>query len=347
MLAARIKEVGKPFFVEEVDVPAIGPDDVLVEVKAASICGTDVHYWKGEFKPGKLPVILGHEGAGVVREVGENVTHLREGDHVVIHYIISCGNCKQCLQGYDNRCRYRRSVGHDVDGTFAEYIKIPARSALKMADKVPFEWGAIAGCAVSTAYHAVNVSGLKKGDVVIVFGVGGVGLHAVLWAKFFGAGKVIAVDPVDSKLEAAKKYGADIVINPLREDVLEVVKRETDNWGADIAIECSGSSKAIEQAIKSIKGRNLFESGKVIVVGLQLKPFQIEYWGLREGWITVSGDHTRFELHQILKLIEEDRVDLSESITHRISLKEINEGIKLVESREEHVERIVIDMTLH
>jgi len=344
MLAARFRGAGEPFSVEDADVPSIGPDDVLVEIKAAGICGTDVHYRKGEFSPSRFPLTLGHEGAGVVKQAGSNVSNLKVGDHVIVHYVISCGHCKPCLQGFDNRCRHRGSVGHDVDGTFAEFIKIPARSALKMADHVPLDWGAVAGCAGATAFHAVNVSGLEKGDTAIIFGAGGVGILAVMWAKFFGAGKVIAADPIDSKLEVAQKYGADFVVNPAREDVLEVVNRETDGWGVDVAIECSGSPKAMEQAIKAIKGRNQFESGTAVSVGLQLKPMQVEYWNLREGWLTVSGDHTRFELYQIIKLMEMGRIDLSRSITHRIPLREINEGVKLVESGREHVERVVIEM---
>jgi propanol-preferring alcohol dehydrogenase len=344
MLAARFKEAGKPFVVEEVDTPKIGPGEVLVEVTAAGICGSDVHFYTGEFKPAKIPLIVGHEGAGIVREVGEGVTHLKEGDHVVLHYVLSCGNCKNCMMGYDNRCRNRLSLGYDIDGTFAEYIKIPARSAIKMADHIPLEWGAITACAVSTAYHAVTVAGFQRGDTVVVFGVGGVGLHAVLWARYFGAGKVIAVDLVDSKLEAARKYGADVVVNPEREDVLKIVERETDGWGAAAAIECSGSPRAMEQAIKAIKGKNLFESGTVVSVGLQTKPFQADFWGLREGRLTVSGDHTRNELRQIIRLIEAGRIDLSESITHRVPLEEVNRGVQLVKSRAEHVERVIIDI---
>ncbi|MEM3588527.1 MAG: alcohol dehydrogenase catalytic domain-containing protein [Nitrososphaerota archaeon] len=343
MLAAFYKEKGKPFAVEETDVPRIGPDEVLVEIKAAGICGTDVHYWRGEFEPAHIPLIIGHEGAGIVREVGENVKNLSINDHVVIHYVVSCGVCKNCLEGNDNRCRNRKSIGHDVNGTFAQFIKVPAKNAVKISRSVPIEWGAIIGCAVSTAYHAVRVSKLEPGETVVVFGAGGVGLHAVMWAKFFGAGKVIAVDLIDSKLEKARRYGADIILNPLRDDVLEVVSRETENFGADVVIECSGSSQAMNQAIKAIKGKNLFESGTLVSVGLQTKPFQFEYWWLREGWATVSGDHTLSELNQIIKLVENGRVNLSESITHRIPLTEIGKGIELVESTEEHVERVVIN----
>jgi 2-desacetyl-2-hydroxyethyl bacteriochlorophyllide A dehydrogenase len=346
MLAARFVEAGKPFAVEKIDIPDIEPDDVLVEIKASGICGTDVHYYTGEFSPYIIPLTLGHEGAGVVKEAGSNVTHIIVGDHVVIHYIISCGNCKPCMQGYDNRCRHRQSIGSHVDGTFAEYIKVPARSALKMADNVPFEWGAIAACAVSTPYHSVKISGLKAGDTALVFGVGGVGLHAVMWAKFFGAGKVMAVDVIDSKLEEAQRYGADLVVNTSRDNVLEAVEKATDGWGVDVAIECSGSPKAMEQAIKAIKGRNRYATGTAVSVGLQTTPLQAEYWGLREGRLMVSGDHTRFELQQIIQLMEARKIDLSQSITHRIPLQDVNEGVELVESGREHVERVVIDMTM-
>lgn len=346
MLAARFVEAGKPFAVEKIDIPVIKPDEVLVEVKTSGICGTDVHYHSGEFSPYIIPLTLGHEGAGVVKEVGSDVTHIQVGDHAVIHYIISCGNCKPCLQGYDNRCRHRQSIGSHVDGTFAEYIKVPARSALKMADAVPFEWGAIAACAVSTPYHSMKISGLKAGDRALVFGVGGVGLHAVMWAKFFGAGKVMAVDLIDSKLEEAQRYGADVVVNAARENVLEAVEQATDGWGVDVAIECSGSPTAMEQAIKAIKGRNRYATGTAVSVGLQTTPLQAEYWGLREGRLMVSGDHTRFELQQIIQLMEARKIDLSQSITHRIPLRDVNKGVELVESGREHVERVVIDMAM-
>jgi 2-desacetyl-2-hydroxyethyl bacteriochlorophyllide A dehydrogenase len=346
MLAARFKEAGKPFAIEDTDVPSVGPEDVLVEIKAAGICGSDVHYMRGNSSPSTIPLTLGHEGAGTVKEVGSDVTNVKVGDNVIIHYVISCGYCKPCLQGFDNRCRNRISIGHDIDGTFAEFIRIPARNALGVAAHVPIEWGAIAACAVSTAFHAVNRSGLKKGDTAVVFGVGGVGIHAVMWAKFFGAEKVFAVDLIDSKLDAARGYGADLTINPSRDDVLGTIVRETDGWGVDVSIECSGSSKAMEEAIRAIKGKNYVESGTAVSVGLQTKPFQLEYWNIREGWITVSGDHTRFDLYQIIKLMESSRINLSQSITHRLPLREINEGVELVENRREHVERVVIDMKM-
>ena len=346
MLAARFVTAGQPFAVEELPIPVIEPDEVLIKIQASGICGTDVHYYTGEFSPYIIPLTLGHEGAGVVTEVGRKVKHLQVGDHAVIHYVISCGHCKPCLQGYDNRCRNRQSIGSHVDGTFAEYIKVPARSALKVADQVPFEWGAIAACAVSTPYHAIQISGLKAGDTALVFGVGGVGLHAVMWAKFFGAGTVIAVDLMDSKLAEARKYGADLVLNPARDKVVEAIEGATDGWGVDVAIECSGSPKAMAQAVTAIKGRNRYATGTAVSVGLQTTPLHAEYWGLREGRLMVSGDHTRFELQQIIKLMEAGRIDLTRSITHRIPLQDVNEGVELVKRGREHVERVVIDLTM-
>lgn len=343
MIAARFIEARKPFKIEEVETPFINENEVLVEMKAAGICGSDVLYWSGDASPGKVPIILGHEGAGVVKEVGGKVHDLKVGDHVIIHYVISCGICKHCLTGYDNRCRNRISIGHDVNGTFAEYIKVPAKNAVKISDDIPFEWGAISSCAVATAYHAIKISNMNAGDTVVVFGVGGVGLHAIMWAKFFGAGHVIAVDVVNSKLETAKQYGADLTINASKEDVLEIIKRETDGWGAEVAIECSGSHKAIEQAIRSIKGRNLFESGTVICVGYQKESFQINYYDLREGCLRVSGDHTLKELQEIARLLECRRIELSKSISHRISLSEINDGIELLQRKDVYVERVVIN----
>ncbi len=342
MLAARIVKPGVGFEIDDVEVPRIGADDVLVEIKAAGVCGTDLHYSRGEFLP-PLPRTFGHEGAGVVKEVGPAVTDVKVGDRVAIHYVISCGTCKHCMRGNDNRCRKRISIGHDVDGFFAEYVKVPGRNALKIADNVPFEWAALTGCAVSTAYHAVTISGLRRADTAIIFGAGGVGLHAAMWARYFGAGKVISVDLVDSKLEAASRYGADVTVNPTKQDVLEVVKRETDGWGVDAAIECSGSHAALEQAIKAAKGKNAYETGSIVSVGLQTKPFEANFMGLREGRLMVSGDHNRGELSEILQLEAMGRVSLDQSVTKHISLGEVNDAVSMLATHQAGVERTVID----
>jgi threonine dehydrogenase-like Zn-dependent dehydrogenase len=345
MRAARFTDDDR-FGVHDIDRPEAGPDDVRIDVRAASLCGSDVHTLDEDldFQPDTPPVTLGHEGSGVVTDVGENVTHLSEGDRVSIYYMASCGNCAPCMEGYDNRCRNRESIGGDLDGTFAEEIVVPARSAIPMGDDVPMEWGSIASCAVSTAFHATTRAELDVGDTVVVFGAGGVGLHAVLWADFSGAGRVIAVDPIESKLEGAQAYGADTLLDPTADDVVETVREMTGGWGADVTIECSGSSKAMRDAIECANGENRNESGTVVSVGLQHEPLEATYWELREGQLMVSGNHTRSEQRTILDLLDAGTVDLSHSITHHVDLDEITAGIDLLANEEdERVGRIIVD----
>jgi propanol-preferring alcohol dehydrogenase len=344
MRVARFTETGEPFAVREVDRPDVGPGEVRIEIGAASLCGSDVHYLDedSDFDPETVPITLGHEGAGTVLETGPGVEHVATGDRVAIHYVLSCGNCEPCLEGHDNRCRHRRSIGSHVDGTFAEEIAVPARSALPMGD-VPVEWGSIAACAVSTPFHALRRANVTAGDTVAVFGAGGVGLHAVLWADVLGAERVIAVDPARAQRDGAREYGADVLLDPASEDAVEAIRAETDGWGADVAVECSGSPAAMDAAIRCVDGANRYESGTVASVGLQHEPLSATYWGLREGELLVSGDHTRAELRTILDLLSAGRVDLSHSITHRVGLEEIASGIEIIEESDERVGRVIVE----
>lgn len=345
MRAARLKE-GKDYLdVEEVDVPEPRANEIVVEVEAASICGSDIHHLAGELPidPERRPVTLGHEGAGTVTKAGDGVTHFGRGDRVIVNYVISCGHCEPCLRGWDNRCRHRRSVGSDVDGTFAEYVVVPARSALRMPESIPFTWGSIAGCAVSTAYHAVNRSDLGTSDVVVVFGTGGVGLHVVLFASSLLPERVIAVDPVESRRTLARKYGADAVIDPVEEDTVERVREETGRWAADVAFECSGTAEAMQATVEAIDGDNKFESGTAVSVGAQVESIDVEYWGIREGQVMVSGDHTRAELQEVIDLVEAQKLDLSGSVGARIDLAAINEAIARAENDESLAGKLIVD----
>lgn len=330
--------------VEDVDVPIIGTNEVLIEIQAASLCGSDLEVLTGEGSSRfEYPLIVGHEGAGKVVETGDSVTELKEGDRVAIHYPITCDRCKHCLAGQDNRCPNRESIGTHRDGTFAEYVAVPARNALKL-NGVSDEWGSIASCAVSTAYHAVRVADVSDGDSVIVFGAGGVGLHAIRWADYAGASTVIAVDVADQNLPLARDFGADRTVNPALEDLKALVSSETDGMGTDVAIECSGASAALTNAVAAVNGDNRYASGSVVSVGLQSEPMSAEYWDLREGKLAVSGDHTRGELHQILDLLRKEKIDLSKSITHRFALEDVFDAVSLLtdSKSDEPVGRIVL-----
>jgi len=195
MKAARLHQIRQELSIDPVQVPKVNANEVLVDIKASGICHSDLNYRNGVAPVGKLPIILGHEVAGVIAEVGNQVEDLEEGERVCIHYVISCGKCAYCSTGKDNLCEEYRMIGKDVDGGFAEYIKVPARNVLKLPKNIPFEQAATLGCAVSTPFHALRRGRASVGETVVVYGVGGLGVHAIqLASKIFGAGKVIAVD---------------------------------------------------------------------------------------------------------------------------------------------------------
>lgn len=342
MKAVRYVGGSEPISVKDIDRPRIEAGAIRIEVRAASICGSDVHYRdeSSDFGPSTVPVTLGHEGAGIVTEIGDDVTVFEEGDHVIVHYIHSCGHCKPCLAGNDNRCRNRESIGHDFDGTFAEEIVVPESCAVPLGEEVPFAWGSIVGCAGATGLHALRRSDLEAGDTVTVFGAGGVGLNVILWATFLGAEKVIVIEPVPPRQGAARELGADVTLHP-DDDVMDTITDLTDGWGTDIAIECSGSPAAMEMALDAVDGSNRFESGTVVTVGLQETPIESTYWGLREGELLVSGDHTRAELQTISDLMTADKIEFSELVADKIGLDDVPDGLDRMESNE-IVGRIVI-----
>jgi len=343
MKAFRFYEPEVPWKLEEIPTPTIGDEDVLVKIKASGICGTDLHYKHGRMEPGKIPITLGHEIAGIVEEIGNQVSDVKLGERVCVHYIISCGECVHCSQGNDNRCRNRRSIGHHVNGGFAEYISIPAGNALKLPEEMPFEQGAIVGCAVSTAFHALRVGEFQPGDSVAVFGLGGVGMHVVAWARALGASKIVGVDVAGFKLRLAKEFGADFTINAAEQDPVKEIRYLTDGWGVDVSLEVAGTEKTMEYAILSACGNSPYASGSVVSVAAQFQPIQIVGMRtLREGALRKSGDHTRDDLRRVIDLVRAKRIDLSKSITHRFPFDKLNQGIELLEERKEDVLRIVM-----
>ncbi len=208
MKAVRLVEVHRPLQMQEIPVPTIGDDDVLVRVRAAGICHTDVHYRAGKSPVRPLPRTLGHEVAGVVEQVGKQVTSVKVGDRVCVHYVLSCGNCFYCSAGNEQFCVRGSMVGRYADGGYAEYVAVPERNALHLPGEIPFEHGAVLMCSSSTAFHALRKSRLKSGETVAIFGVGGLGISAVQLAYAFGALDVYAVDINADKLGLAEKYGA-------------------------------------------------------------------------------------------------------------------------------------------
>jgi len=252
MKAARFYKPGEPLRIEEIPIPVIGPEDVLLDVKATGICGSDIHILEGVTPTGFSPITLGHEISGVVVEVGTNVRNWKTGDRVCVNCIVSCGSCYNCLRGRFSICTQRKLLGIHLDGGLAEYCKVPATNLIKLPENIPFEHGSIITDAVATPYHAlIKRAKLELGQTVAIFGIGGLGYSAVQLARIAGASKVIAVGIIAQNLERALNIGADEVINSSNQDPVEVIKNMTNGEGVDVALECIGMQTTIEQAVKS------------------------------------------------------------------------------------------------
>jgi propanol-preferring alcohol dehydrogenase len=331
MKAALFYKVGEPLRIERVPVPEIGPNEVLVKVRACGICRTDLHFIdEGLLKPGKIPQILGHETCGEVVKVGDAVEGINVGDRVLVHMYFSCGECYYCQRGMESLCTSPkfRHFGFTIDGGFAEYAKAPARNLIKLPPNVPDEAAILIDAGAST-YHAVKtVAQVKVGETVLIMGLGGLGLCALQFAKLSGA-RVIGVDVVPEKLKLAEKLGADATINAKEQNVLEEVSRLTDHEGVDVVIELVGRTETINTSINSLR-----RGGRLVFVGysednLVVSPMKIV---LNQLKILGSRASSRWEAIEVVKLVQSGKFKLEPLVTHVVSLDEINKGLDLLRS---------------
>jgi L-iditol 2-dehydrogenase len=245
--------------------PSIGPDDVLVRVRACGICGSDVHGFDGSSGRRNPPLIMGHEASGEVAKLGSNVTDLKPGDRVTFDSTVYCGKCAFCARGDVNLCDNREVIGvapkeFKRHGAFAEYVSVPRRIMYKLPDSFPFEQAALIE-AVSIGVHAVSITPVRLGDTALIIGAGMIGLVTLQAAKAAGCTRIIAVDMEDSRIEAAKSMGATDGING-SVNVPEAVRELTGGRGADVAFECVGYTKPVVTAIHSVR-----KGGTVTLIG--------------------------------------------------------------------------------
>ena len=317
MKSIRMIAVGKPLELQEIHIPNIGEKDILLRVRAAGICHSDAHYRAGHSTMGELPLTLGHEVAGIVEKIGAQVTNLKIGERVCLHYNITCGDCYYCSTGNEQFCNTVKMIGHHVNGGYAEYIAVPARNAIPLPDEIPFEAGATLMCASATALHALRKSRVKAGETVAVFGVGGLGLSAIQLAKAMGAVEVYAVDIKQDKLELASGYNA-IPIDASRVDAVEEIRKLTRGKGADVSLEMIGMRKTMEQAIDSVG--NL---GRAVLVGLNQQPISINTYMQvlgKEAEIIGSNDHLLQELPLLVDMARRKILDTSHVVSQVIPL---------------------------
>ena len=326
MQAVRLYE-GPEVRVEDAQEPEAGPGQIRVAVQAAGVCGTDLHAAHGRLPVPTLPVIMGHEGAGIVDAVGEGVSEFRTGDRVLLLPSETCGTCPACDAGHLGLCPGARILGMARDGTFAEKIAVPVSCALPLPDGIPFEHGAILADAVATAYHAVATrAAIEGGERVAVIGCGGVGHHAILLARLLGAKTIVAADASKGALRRAEQAGADVTIDVTGANARKDIRRASGGGGPEVVIEYAGKKASVELAMGCVA-----RGGRVIVGGVgmespELGPL-ISFVGKEIGVLGSMG-YTRAELERVVTLAASGKLDLSGSITARYPLSRAEEALE-------------------
>jgi S-(hydroxymethyl)glutathione dehydrogenase/alcohol dehydrogenase len=349
----------QPLKMEEVDVMLPRKGEVLVRIVATGVCHTDAFTLSGDDPEGIFPSILGHEGGGIVEMVGEGVTSVEVGDHVIPLYTAECGECKFCKSGKTNLCQAVRETqgkGLMPDGTtrfykdgepiyhymgcstFSEYTVLPEISLAKVSKEAPLEEICLLGCGVTTGMGAVmNTAKVQEGDTVAIFGLGGIGLSAIIGARMAGAGRIIGIDINESKFELAKQLGASDCINPQHYDkpIQEVIVEMTDG-GVDYSFECIGNVNVMRQALECChKGW-----GESVIIGvagagqeISTRPFQLVTGRVWRG-SAFGGVKGRSELPGIVEQYLAGEFGLQEFITHTMKLDDINDAFELMHAGE-------------
>ncbi|MNM72837.1 S-(hydroxymethyl)mycothiol dehydrogenase [compost metagenome] len=343
MKAAVFKEVGVPLSIEEVTISKPGPREVLIRTVAVGVCHSDLHMVDGSY-PYPLPVVLGHEAAGIVEAVGSEVRSVKPGDHVVTCLSAFCGHCEHCVTGHLSLCvspETKRGPEEEQRLTyvqkpmpqfmnlsaFAEQMLVHENACVSIRRDMPMDRAALLGCAVTTGTGAVfNTAKVRPGETVAVIGCGGIGLAAINGAVLAGAGRVIAIDMLDSKLELAKKFGATDVVNAKNGDAIQQVQ-ELTRGGVHHAFECIGLKQTAEQAFGMLK-----RGGTATIIGMIKPGVNVELPGLAFlGEKRIQGSmmgSNRFpvDLPNLVDFYMQGRLKLDEMISQRIRLDQINEA---------------------
>lgn len=355
-----MREVGQPMAIEEVDVDTPGPREVLVDVMASGLCHSDLRFLEGSF-PHPLPAILGHETAGVVMDIGEEVTGVAVGDHVVASLSVFCGDCAYCAGGRPNLCTGKQSTRRDPSepprlsmagepvaqfldlSAFAEQMLVHENTLVTVGSDLPFDRAALLGCGVATGLGAVlNTAEVRPGQSVAVIGCGGVGLSAVQGARIAGAGQIIAIDPVPAKLELALSLGATDVVEA--SDTVEVVRKLSGGLGVDHAIECVGTVPTVQAAFAMTAPGATTTVVGLVPGGSQVAiPTDLLFYERRLQGSFMGSNDFRKDTPRYVEMYLDGLLNLDDMLTRRMRLDEINEGFELMEAGEAVRSLIVFD----
>ena len=343
MKAAVFREVGKPLEVEEVEISKPGPREVLIRTAAAGVCHSDLHFVEGLY-PAATPLVLGHESAGIVEEVGANVTYVKPGDHVITCLSVFCGHCEMCLTGHLSLCANPETRrGHEEEprlaknsqpvqqfadlSSFAEQMLVHEHAIVKIREDMPLDRAALIGCGVTTGVGSVfHTAAVEPGSTVAVIGCGGVGLSCINGAELAGAGRIIAIDTIETKLDMAKIFGATDVVNA--SDVNPVGEvRELTGGGVQYSFEAIGLKQTAEQAFSMLR-----PGGTATIIGMIPIGVKIELTGaafLQEKKIQGSmmgSNRFRVDMPRFIDFYLAGKLHLDEMVSKRIELSQVNEA---------------------
>lgn len=335
----KVALLRRPYDLELVDRPVPFPesDEVLIRLRAAGICGSDVHGLAGEHPLMTLPRVLGHELAGQVEAVGSEVTRVSPGDPVVVDPMLRCGQCRPCRLGRYNCCENLQVLGVHSDGGFAEFIALPQGQVYVVPQDLPWEVGALVE-PLAVGAHGVARTRVTDGDRVVILGAGTIGLAALLAAKQY-RGKAIVLDILDWKLERARQLGADLVLNPATEDDVARVMEFTEGQGAEVVLEAAGSPVTVASSVDYVAS-----AGRIGIIGItgQEIPLHQSEFTRKE----VDVHFSRNSLDQFPRVIERvsrGEIDPRPMISHRFPFSHVRQALQLARERHQEVGKIVLE----
>ncbi len=327
---------------QDVPVPRPGPGEVLIRVRVAGICGSELHAFNGTHPFRKPPALQGHEMAGDVAELGEGVQGIEVGDRVTLFPPQVCGRCPACMSGQPNLCENKLMPGTPQwPGCFADYMTAPAKNLFKLPSHISYEEGAITE-PLAVGVHAVRQAGLTLGKSVAVMGAGTIGMACIAAAREAGAWPIVAVDVADFNVAAARKFGASVAVNPLREDAVSTIRQATGGRGVDVAIVAAGYSSVLNQALASVRPK-----GEIVAVALFDGKVAVDdpffFIGgervLKSSWI-----YTPQEFQMALDLITSGRVSARAFITQRLPLEQTQRGLEILAEKKEDCIKVLLQI---
>lgn len=315
-------------------------DEVIVKMKSAGICGSDLHIYTGNSAFAVYPNIMGHELAGEIYEIGNEVEDLNEGDRVSINNVLSCGHCYACSVGKPNVCKDVKVIGVHVDGGFQEYFKTSRKNVFKLPESIPWEHAALIE-PYSIAAQVIDQGRLVQGDHVLICGVGPLGLITLQAVKRLGDNvKVTVMDIVESRLEIAKELGADYLIHAGHEDVKERVMAFTHGEGASLIIESTGSIEVLELCVSDLAS----QAGRIVVLGFPKQFAKISPYDIMRRELEIIGSRlNNYKFPQVIEWFENGEVDPSQIISHRFQFEDAKKAMDLIQEKPSEVIKVVLD----